>query len=546
MNRELDPDFDEVLLTAYLDDEVTDEERALVERQLRTSESSRKLLEELRSVRNLVVQLHMTQPNRSFQQGPWNDDKETVPAPKVVLNDHRASWNTSFRRLASLAALIAIASCVSVLMFGPKRDTMALTDGAKKKVDIALPTENVPQDAPMDSFEFTPAAPSSASSDAAPLAKSRAEDAEAKVDVKQESLGRVATPSGVAMSSGAGMSSGSTKGMSGREVTAAGGRSEGAVRKVESSAGVPGAAGSGASLTEGSGGPSGAGGFSNSAPAKPMAKQKANTADSLRVDPAPAAARMLAESDAGGNELRNEQALVPAQNSTPAELYFFLPLIQQQADGDWLAVEGRMEAADIGEKEDRDLALKEAETSPKITPSETRYTYRFRGTVSNKGKASFDGLELAEQRSGSGAPSVLSLGAAVKIIDGDAKPLVIELQIPEDKWELGSKRLRQMGFDIPLELPQTECLDFIAIQIPKDAAAGQSTTNNTAVNPLEADAIHPSGTLALGKQFRRIDLSRDTLAPKEANVTDAGSKDEREGIEPAGKTRIRVRVLKKE
>ena len=535
MNPELNPEFDEVLLTAYLDDEVTDEERELVERQLRTSESSRKLFEELRSVRNLVVQLHMTQPSRSFQHGPWNDDRETVTSFKVVLNDDRPGWNKSFQRLASLAALIAIAACVSVLMFGPKRDTMALVEGVNKKVAPALPTENSPKDAPMDSFEFTPASPSVASANALPLAKSRAMEAEAKEDTKQESLGRAVMPSGAGM------------GMSGGGATAAGGRTGGAARDLsvlESSAGVPGAAGRSVPLMAGSSGPGGAGGFRSSAPAKPMAKQKSDTTDSLRVDPAPAAARMLAESDDGATDLRIAQAPVPAPKSTPSELYFLLPLIQQQTDGDWLAVDGRIEGATINDKEDRNLKLKEAEASSNISPTVARYTYRFRGTASDQGKASLDGLDIEERQSTADAPSELSRASTEVKIDDAANPFMIELQIPADKWGLGSERLRQLGFDVPIELPQTEYLDFTAIQIPKDAAE-PSIATNTAVNPTETGEKQSNAILALGRQFRRIDQSRNALDTKEASVKNAGSKDELEGID-AGRTRIRVRVMTKE
>ena len=537
MNPELNPEFDEVLLTAYLDDEVTDEERALVERQLRNSESSRKLLEELRSVRNLVVQLNRTQPSRSFQQGPWNDNKENQASSKVVLNDHRASWNKSFQRLASLAALIAIAACVSVLMFGPRRDTMALTEGVKKKMDRALPTENSPQDAPTDSFAFTPMAPSVTTENALPLAKAGTGEAETKEEPKQEPLGRAA------QSSGAGM------GSTGRESPAAGigrtGRAAKESREIESTAGLPGAAGLSAPRSaNGPGGANGAGGFGNSMPAKPMAKQKEDAESSNGIDPAPAALRMLVESDAGATKLGKAQAPGSAPNTTPSELYFLLPLIEQ-GQGDWLAINGRIGADAISDKEDRNLVLKEVEASPKSSPSSARYTYRFRGTVSNQDKASLEGLDITEKRSSAIPSTESSLGAALKTVDDTADPFVIELQVPADKWESGSERLRKMGFDVPIELPQTEYLDFVAIQIPSDAA-GQSATTNTAANPTETDGKVSKTTPALGRQFQRIELSRNELDSKQANVAFESSKDEREGIEPAGKTKIRVRVIKKE
>ncbi|MCY2982897.1 MAG: zf-HC2 domain-containing protein [Planctomycetota bacterium] len=383
MNPELNSEFEEVLLTAYLDDEVTDEERALVEKQLRTSESSRKLLEELRSVRDLVVQLRMTQPSRSFQQGPWNDNRETVASSQVVLNDHRSGWNKSFQRLASLAALIAVGVGVSVLLFGPKWSTMAMTENAK-----------------------------------APLG-------------------------------------------------------------------------------------------------------------------------------AGGTVLGNAQAPAAVPKSTPSELDFLLPLIQKEADADWLAVDGRMESATIVDKEDRDLALKEAEASPKISPPQARYIFRFQGTVSDQGKGSFDGLDIAKKRYAAVAANELRLRSTKKEIDEAANPILIELQISSDNWASGSERLRQMGFDVPLELPQTEYLDFTAIQIPKDAS-GLGTTTDIAVNPLETDVKQSNATPAIGWVLRRIDLSRNPLDSKQASVTNAGSKNEQLGTQPEGQTRIRVRAMKKE
>ena len=128
----MNPQFDEVLLTAYLDNEVTDQERASVEKQLQSSEASRKLLEELRSVRNLVAQLHLSQPVRRFQQGPWNEPTLSevneatlsVGTPRVVLKETRWYQRMPLQRLASLAALFAIAVCASVFLMGPNTKSL--------------------------------------------------------------------------------------------------------------------------------------------------------------------------------------------------------------------------------------------------------------------------------------------------------------------------------------------------------------------------------------------------------------------------------------
>jgi len=119
------PEFDEVLLTAYLDEEVTDAERTAVEEQLRISESSRKLLEELRSVRSLVRQLHLTQPSRSFQSGPWNETALASESPQVVLNHSRSLWGMSYQKLATIAALIAVAFISSILFLDPNSTSIS-------------------------------------------------------------------------------------------------------------------------------------------------------------------------------------------------------------------------------------------------------------------------------------------------------------------------------------------------------------------------------------------------------------------------------------
>lgn len=149
------PEFDDVLLTAYLDDEVTDAERASVEEQLRKSEASRKLLEELRSVRNLVVQLHLTQPSRGFQRGPWNETESpearqelhSMDAPKVVLI--ASSWyrRLPLNRLASLAAVIAIAICASVLWIRQNGQAVRLSDLSSRS-NLSLPASNEPRSMP--------------------------------------------------------------------------------------------------------------------------------------------------------------------------------------------------------------------------------------------------------------------------------------------------------------------------------------------------------------------------------------------------------------
>ena len=142
------PEFDEVLLTAYLDDEVTDVERAAVEQQLQNSESARKLLEELKSIRNMVTQLHLSQPIRNLQKGAWSTTSETR---RVALQTSESSKHgrQTVQRLASIAAMIAIVACTTVLLMEPNRKDISRVDstGLQPTEDpLAKSMEKVPFD----------------------------------------------------------------------------------------------------------------------------------------------------------------------------------------------------------------------------------------------------------------------------------------------------------------------------------------------------------------------------------------------------------------
>lgn len=73
------PQFDESLLTAYIDNELTDAERALVEDVLSRSAEARSLLDDLRQVRSLVSGLQSIPLPRSFAKGPWNQTNAQSP-----------------------------------------------------------------------------------------------------------------------------------------------------------------------------------------------------------------------------------------------------------------------------------------------------------------------------------------------------------------------------------------------------------------------------------------------------------------------------------
>ena len=125
MTAPRDP-FDETLLSAYLDNELTSTERTAVEEHLKSSADLRKLLEELQSIRAMVRHLHEQAPRRSFVDGPWNSSSNdegtsselTQPKPlsvSIAAKNQEHSW--SWQQLASLAAMLVVALGIGSLWF---------------------------------------------------------------------------------------------------------------------------------------------------------------------------------------------------------------------------------------------------------------------------------------------------------------------------------------------------------------------------------------------------------------------------------------------
>ena len=131
--------FDESLLTAYLDDELTHDERARVESALRESPKLTKLLEELRIVRKLVTNAvrseegkliggeatpSMEAPQASFTiKGPWQSATVTRPSAPPVIEAPRAvdPENVTARQQAYPTALVGamvLASLAATVLVG--------------------------------------------------------------------------------------------------------------------------------------------------------------------------------------------------------------------------------------------------------------------------------------------------------------------------------------------------------------------------------------------------------------------------------------------
>jgi len=119
--------WNEDLLSAYVDGEVTDEERALVEAHLAESSSTRALLAEIEAARDAVRALPMRDAPPEFWarilDGTGLDADDVVadaPAPVVSLESRRESRLPRWVAVAGGAAAAAVIAAV-VLVPGPKQ-----------------------------------------------------------------------------------------------------------------------------------------------------------------------------------------------------------------------------------------------------------------------------------------------------------------------------------------------------------------------------------------------------------------------------------------
>lgn len=183
MNQSNEP-FDESLLSAYLDNELSDAERLLVEAKLASDESVRKLLSELASIRTWVAETSRETTTVTNWNGPWNASNldasglhaplpKPVPAPMPHLPQHAPWMWTNARWVASLAALIMVLLTTGHLWNGlgfdrQNRISKSTESHAESSVNTdAFKEQNVPSDqasaglAPADPMQ-QPAAPMAA------------------------------------------------------------------------------------------------------------------------------------------------------------------------------------------------------------------------------------------------------------------------------------------------------------------------------------------------------------------------------------------------
>lgn len=109
MSFSADEPFDEVLLSAYLDQELEPSERLKVERELDKSPELRTLFAELSQIRNLVAACNIPLESESkIISGPWESNNTTTFASPTTLDSSHSAWTKNWPRLASLAAAITL------------------------------------------------------------------------------------------------------------------------------------------------------------------------------------------------------------------------------------------------------------------------------------------------------------------------------------------------------------------------------------------------------------------------------------------------------
>jgi hypothetical protein len=109
MSSSADEPFDEVLLSAYLDQELEPSERFKVERELDKSPELRTLFAELSQIRNLVAACNIPLESESkIISGPWESNNSTTIVSPTTLDSSHSAWTKNWPRLASLAAAITL------------------------------------------------------------------------------------------------------------------------------------------------------------------------------------------------------------------------------------------------------------------------------------------------------------------------------------------------------------------------------------------------------------------------------------------------------
>ncbi len=498
------PEFDDVLLTAYLDDEVNDAEREKVEEQLRTSNASRKLLEELRSVRNLVTQLHLTQSTRSYQQGPWNQanlaiHKESSAAceiSKVVLHDPRSHWKLPLQRIASIAALIAIALCGRILLLQPNKPTISLSDGTRTGTrterDLKTRKEIRPTDESKDLAISDKAFPATGLGGVRSLSESPSRDnGESAValsvseGIDGKKLGQEPIPP-------------SPKFQAPNELRDS--RSKSQLSEIRPADSAPGS----------------------------VSSNQPNDLPTLATKPTdPKAQKLLSR-------------------SRFSEQYFLDDLLKDQRQEWKTRVIQDVDSLDSKTYDRVDNFVQQGNSnSPKPDEPITKFYFRYRN-VNQLGRVTDEPTALLRESATTKESESVEFDKqlAEKQEKVAERPLLVEFEIPSNEWESGAKRLRQLGISVPLELPAVEYLEFTGVPIASEAKKGATESVSEPLGNRSGES-RVAGSLELSRwTFQPTDplegqRSLERLAEKEATL----SKIVAAVMERPSSIRIRVRAI---
>ncbi len=146
-------ELDESLLTAYLDDELSHDERRLVEEQLKVNTEWKQLLSELEGVRALIRQMPKPVLSRPIANGPWNN-QASILQPKIERNiaspESTQSW-LSIGQLV-LAASLLVGGFVSIAIMrsekGVREMAKTASPSAASSSQVAMMENAVTNDMP--------------------------------------------------------------------------------------------------------------------------------------------------------------------------------------------------------------------------------------------------------------------------------------------------------------------------------------------------------------------------------------------------------------
>lgn len=138
------PPIDDELLSAYLDDELSEQQRTEVERRLSADADARRLLEELRTLGATLQTLPLERPDAELRQKIKARIDQALPTLATTANDPRAS---GLRRWSWAAMAIAAALMLALVLPDEEAAEVAGVDQRQRRVADPPPVAEA-EDAP--------------------------------------------------------------------------------------------------------------------------------------------------------------------------------------------------------------------------------------------------------------------------------------------------------------------------------------------------------------------------------------------------------------